>query len=145
TKCDQKGEIVQCMPHQVPLVTDPLCALENHIHLNPANEQDHLFIWCHPTMGMHPLSKAEVFKKLTMIAKTHKEIPSLKGHSLWIRGTLFYLLKGVPFDIVKTMGRWTGDSFTLYLCHHALILAPFLQMEPTILDKFKHYMLPQVH
>ncbi|KIJ58022.1 hypothetical protein HYDPIDRAFT_47025, partial [Hydnomerulius pinastri MD-312] len=54
----------------------------------------------------------------------------LKGHSLRIGGTLFYLLKGVPFNVVKVMGRWAGESFTLYLQHHALILAPFLQTDP---------------
>ncbi|KIN99882.1 hypothetical protein M404DRAFT_1004219 [Pisolithus tinctorius Marx 270] len=79
------------------------------------------------------------------IAKSHQDLPYLKGHSLHIGGTLFYLLKGVLLDIVKTMGRWTGESFTLYLHHHALVLAPFLQNDTEILEKFKRYTLPPVH
>jgi hypothetical protein len=35
----------------------------------------------------------------------------LKGHGLWIGGTLEYLLRGVPFDVVKAMGRWCPAWF----------------------------------
>jgi len=69
-------------------------------------------------------------------------MPDLKGHSLRIGGTLFYLLKGVPFDVVKMMGRWSSELFTLYLRHHTLILAPFLQNQPDILDNVRQYILP---
>ncbi|KIK72042.1 hypothetical protein PAXRUDRAFT_60551, partial [Paxillus rubicundulus Ve08.2h10] len=51
-------------------------------------------------------------------------------NSLHIRGMLHYLLNGVPFNMVKTMGRWSSESFTLYLLHHTLVLAPFLQHQP---------------
>ncbi|KAI6009524.1 hypothetical protein F5J12DRAFT_690025, partial [Pisolithus orientalis] len=47
-----------------------------------------------------------------------------------VTGTLHYLLQGMPFDIVKTISRWAGDSFTLYLCQHAMILAPYLNDTP---------------
>ncbi|KAF8548179.1 hypothetical protein OG21DRAFT_1423556, partial [Imleria badia] len=70
----------------------------------------------------------------------------LKGHSLCIGGTLHYLLMEVPFDAVKTMGRWSdsSESFTLYLRHHALILAPFLQSKPKLLENLRRYILPTV-
>ncbi|KAH9913276.1 hypothetical protein B0H21DRAFT_669165, partial [Amylocystis lapponica] len=51
----------------------------------------------------------------------------LKGHGLRIGGTLEYLLRGRPFEVVKAIGRWSGDSFQLYLRKHAVILAPYLQ------------------
>ncbi|KAI6011945.1 hypothetical protein PISMIDRAFT_118517 [Pisolithus microcarpus 441] len=51
-------------------------------------------------------------------------LPNFKGHSLQIRGTLHYLLWGTPFNVVNIMGRWAGDSFTIYLCQHMMILAP---------------------
>ncbi|KAI6120821.1 hypothetical protein EDD16DRAFT_1475546 [Pisolithus croceorrhizus] len=70
--------------------------------------------------------------------------PNLKGHSLQIRGTLFYLLNDIPFNVVKTMGCWSGESFTLYLCHHALVLAPFLQSKLEVLNSLKCYILPPV-
>ncbi|KAG2340699.1 hypothetical protein BDR05DRAFT_889427, partial [Suillus weaverae] len=31
---------------------------------------------------------------------------------------------GMPFDIAKSMGRWSSDAFTLYLRDHALISHP---------------------
>ncbi|KAF9218587.1 hypothetical protein BS17DRAFT_720277 [Gyrodon lividus] len=71
-------------------------------------------------------------------------LPDLKGHSLHIGGTLFYLLKGVPFDVVKTMGRWSSESFTLYLQHHALVLALFLQQHVDTLENMRRYILPPV-
>jgi hypothetical protein len=83
---------------------------------------------------MRALSKKEVTKRIKAIKKTHPDMPNLKGHSLRIRGTLHYLLKGIPFDVVKTMGRWSSESFTLYLRRHALILAPFLQQQPVLLN-----------
>ena len=101
------------------------------------------FAWKHPS-GLRPLSKKEVTKRIEAITKTQDDLPDLKGHSLRIGGTLFYLLKGVPFDVVKTLGRWSSESFTLYLRHHALVLAPFLQHRPDILENLRRYILPPV-
>ncbi|KIJ11849.1 hypothetical protein PAXINDRAFT_83836, partial [Paxillus involutus ATCC 200175] len=141
TKCAANGENTQCAPQNC--VTDPQHALDNHFRVNPTSPNSHLFAWRHPQSGLHPLSKSEVTKRITAITMAHN-LDNLKGHSLRIRGTLFYLLKGIPFNVVKVMGRWTGDSFTLYLRHHALILAPFLQDEADIMNHFKRYVLPPV-
>lgn len=143
TKCSPKGETVQCAPQPDPNL-DPHRALENHFRLNPAVESTHLFAWRHPTSGLRPLSKTEVTKKIATIARLHPDTPNLKGHSLRIGGTLFYLLNNVPFEVVKTIGRWSGESFTLYLRHHALVLAPFLQSKPEILNSLKQYILPPI-
>ena len=80
--------------------------------------------------GDTPLSKKEVIKRIDSITKAHLNLPDLKGHSLCIGGTLFYLLKGVPF--------------TLYLRHHALMLAHFLQSQPDTLNNLQQYILPPV-
>jgi len=91
--------------------------------------------------GLHLLSKKEIIKHIDSITKAHPNMLDLKGHSLHIGGTLFYLLKGVPFDVVKTMGQWSSESFTLYLRHHALILALYLQSQ---LDILWRYILPPI-
>ncbi|KIK78752.1 hypothetical protein PAXRUDRAFT_163110, partial [Paxillus rubicundulus Ve08.2h10] len=70
--------------------------------------------------------------------------PTFNAHSC-VRGTLHYLLNGIPFDVVKTMGRWLSESFTLYLWHHTLILAPFLQHQPKHMHNLRRYILPPVH
>ncbi|KAI6018397.1 hypothetical protein EDC04DRAFT_2869983 [Pisolithus marmoratus] len=107
TKCLPRGKTVQCAPQPDPNL-DPHYVLENHFHLNLAPTSAHLFAWHHPTSGLRPLSKTEVTKKIAAIARLHPETPNLKGHSLWIRGMLFYLLNNVPFKVVKTMGWWSG-------------------------------------
>ncbi|KAG1829990.1 hypothetical protein EV424DRAFT_1378728 [Suillus variegatus] len=68
---------------------------------------------------------------------------NLKGHGLRIGGTLEYLLRGVPFDVVKSMGRWSSEAFTVYLRKHALILAPYLQ-ESSALEPFTRYTMPPI-
>ncbi|KAI6003174.1 hypothetical protein F5J12DRAFT_906187 [Pisolithus orientalis] len=93
----------------------PINTLKHHLHLNPAEGSAHLFTWKHLTSGLCPLLKMEVLNFCT------------------------------PFDIVKTIGRWAGDSFTLYLCQHAMILAPYLNDTPALLKHFTRYTMPPVH
>jgi hypothetical protein len=121
--------------------TDPKAAMDNHIRVNAARPGDHLFAWKHEK-GLRPLSKSEFLKKLSSTT-TAAGLPDLKGHGLRIGGTLEYLLRGVPFDVVKTMGRWSSESFTLYLRDHAKIIAPYIQASPA-LEPFTHYTMPPV-
>ena len=142
TKCAPDGEDVQCAP-QKGCVSDPEAALRNHFCINPAPPDAHLFAWKHPKNGLRPLSKTQFISRIIPIAE-QCGLANLKGHSLQIGGTLFYLLKGVPFDVVKVMGRWAGEAFTLYLRHHALVLAPFLQVNEPVLEAFNHITMPPV-
>ncbi|KAI6141699.1 hypothetical protein BKA82DRAFT_4201284 [Pisolithus tinctorius] len=116
TKMSLMGEDAQCAPLN-GMLTDPIQALEHHINLNPADDSAHLFAWKHPTFS----------------------------HSLQIGRTLHFLLKGIPFDVVKMISRWVGDSFTIYLHQHAMILTPYLNDTPALLEHFTRYMMPLVH
>jgi hypothetical protein len=60
------------------------------------------------------LSKKQLIKRLSIAARA-ANLPELKGHRLRIGGMLEYLLRGVPFDVVKAMGRWSSEAFTIYL------------------------------
>ena len=111
TKCFSAGEMTQCAT--LNHLTDPVVWFQNHFNINNPGESDHLFTWRHPK-GLCPLTKLEVTKRIHSIV-TQYDLPILKGHSLRIGGTLHYLLIGTPFDVIKTMGRWAGDSFTRYL------------------------------
>lgn len=141
TKTSPTGEDTQCAP--LGGVTDPIGALKRHLRINPAGPESHLFAWKHPTSGIRPLSRSEVIKRITSLTIAHN-LPNFKGHSLRIGGTLHYLLRGTPFDVVKTIGRWAGDSFTIYLQHHAMILAPYLNDTPALLEHFTRYTMPPV-
>ncbi|KIK81939.1 hypothetical protein PAXRUDRAFT_154879, partial [Paxillus rubicundulus Ve08.2h10] len=142
TKCTPQGEDMQCTPLDNP--SDPLRALNNHFALNPTPPNAHLFAWKHPESGLQPLLRTEVTKRITTIASAHS-MPNLKGHSLQIGGTLHYLLKGTPFDIIKLIGRWAGDSFTLYLRQHAVILTLYLTDHPDTLDQVTQYIMLPLH
>ncbi|KAG6326664.1 hypothetical protein ID866_12426 [Astraeus odoratus] len=90
-----------------------------------------------------PLSKRELTNQINKLAE-QSNLPNLKGHSLCIGGTLEYLLQGVPFNIIQSQGCWAGHAFSLYLCKHATILAPYLQAS-LALEPFTQYTQPPIH
>ncbi|KAG2060458.1 hypothetical protein BDR06DRAFT_1053624 [Suillus hirtellus] len=134
-----EGEVACWAVQEGP--TNPRAALDNHFKVNPAEGKAHLFAWKHPK-GLRPLSKKEFTKRLGIAAAAAK-LPDLKGHGLRIGGTLEYLLRGIPFEVVKTMGRWSSDAFTIYLREHASILAPYIQASP-VLEPFTRYTMPPI-
>jgi hypothetical protein len=68
----------------------------------------------------------------------------LQGHGIRIGSTLEYLLRSVPFDVMKAMGQWAGDSFQLYLRKYAVIIAPYTQSTPLLHEAFVRYAMPLV-
>jgi hypothetical protein len=122
--------------------TNPKEALENHFHVNATTNprQTHLFAWKH-ARGMRPMSKKQLLKRIASAAVA-AGLPDLKGHSLCIGGTLEYLLQGLPFEVVKTMGRWSSDAFESYLREHATVLAPYIQASPALETFMRHTMPP---
>jgi len=122
-------------------LSDPKAALNNHFRVNNPSASAHLFSWNHPN-GAWALSRKELLTRISAIS-TSINLPNVKGHSLRIGGTLEYLLRGIPFDIVKLMGRWSSEAFTIYLRQHAMILAPYIQATP-ILEPFTRYTMPPV-
>ncbi|KAI0072239.1 hypothetical protein K474DRAFT_1605519, partial [Panus rudis PR-1116 ss-1] len=127
TKVDKhKGETVMWARQEG--VSDPEAAYRNHIRINAPAENDHLFSYL--IDGTHvPLSQATFLRRWHEIA-TASNLDPLTGHCFRIGGTLEYLLRGVPFDVIKTFGRWSSDAFQLYLRQHEKILAPYIQAQP---------------
>ncbi|KAG2049254.1 hypothetical protein BDR06DRAFT_1069875 [Suillus hirtellus] len=121
--------------------SDPKAALTNHFTINNPSSNQHLFAWRHPN-GIRPLTRGAFLKRVRMITK-QGGYPKLKGHSIRIGGTLKYLLHGVPFNVVKSMGRWSSEAFTIYLRNHTIIMAPYLQDTP-IIEPFTRYTMPQL-
>lgn len=120
-------------------IVDPQAALRHHLALNQPPPSAAVFSWRHST-GLRPLTKS-AFLACLQTAGDQLGTGMLKGHGIRIGGTLEYLLRGVPFDNVKAMGRWSSNAFLLYLRKHAVVLAPYLQDTP-ILEPFMHYALP---
>jgi hypothetical protein len=140
TKSAREGEQVSWAQQEG--VTDPKGALENHLRVNDPPPNLHLFAYkC--KAGHRPLTKRKMIERLTKAARDAGLDP-LQGHGIRIGATLEYLLRGVPFDVVKVMGRWASDAFILYLRKHAQILAPYLQAKPGVHKQFVRLTMPPV-
>ncbi|OSX64401.1 hypothetical protein POSPLADRAFT_1124486, partial [Postia placenta MAD-698-R-SB12] len=79
--------------------------------------------------GVRPLTRRAFIARLTSAARA-AGIDPIQGHGIRVGGTLEYLLRGVPLDVVKSKGRWAGDSFSIYLRKHAQVMAPYMQAVP---------------
>ncbi|KDQ61893.1 hypothetical protein JAAARDRAFT_55190 [Jaapia argillacea MUCL 33604] len=124
TKCSVEGEEVYWARQTGSF--DPEAALANHFVVNNPPLHSALFTWNHPH-GPRPLTRTKFLKWLSTALST-LGVESLKGH-------------GVPFDVVKSIGQWSSEAFTLYLCQHAVVMAPYIQGTP-ILEPFTHYTMP---
>jgi hypothetical protein len=109
---------------------DPDLALTNHIEVNQPPPTAHLFAYRHAN-AYRPLTKAIFLARLRK-ALNDAKCPIKHGHSIRIGATLEYLLRGVPFEAMKGIGRWSSDSFSRYLRKHAQILAPYVQANPDL-------------
>ncbi|KAK0451929.1 hypothetical protein EV421DRAFT_1977598, partial [Armillaria borealis] len=140
TKSSVHGEDVFWATQDGP--SDPQALLENHFAVNDPPLTLPVFSYIHK--GKHrPLTKAAFLSRLHKAFKEAK-IKPLQGHGIRIGSTLEYLLRGVPFDIVKMISRWKSDAFILYLRKHAQILAPYMQAVPAIHAEFIRYTMPQI-
>jgi hypothetical protein len=111
-------------------LADPDFALTNHITVNQPPQTAHLFSYRHSNT-YRPLTKAIFLARLKK-ALNEAGRPIKHGHSIRIGATLEYLLRGVPFEAMKSIGRWSSDSFSRYLRKHAQILAPYVQANPDL-------------
>ena len=137
TKCESEGEDV--FWSQQEGITDPKATLKNHFQINNPPPGGHLFVYKH-SKGFHPLIKKAFLDRINTVTTSLGE-DSLKGHRIWIGGTLEFLLRGVPFNVMKSLGRWSSDAFILYLRQHAVIIAPYIQNH-SILEQFTRYTMP---
>ena len=122
--------------------SDPESALQRHLELNNPEEDFHLFGYRNKGGKMIPLTKTTFQRRLSEAAIAAK-LQQLHGHSIRIGSTLEYLLRGLPFDVMKVKGRWNSDAFHDYLRDHAKILAPYMQAAPPeIHDQFIRIAIP---
>ena len=122
---------------------DPNTVLAHHLQVNNPPQEGHLFAYCHKN-GYRPLTKTKFLAELARAVCTAGLEPQ-QGHGIRIGSTCEYLLRGVPFDVMKVKGRWSSNTFTLYLRKHTQILAPYIQAAPAVHDAFVCLTMPAVH
>ena len=121
--------------------TDPTKALTQHLQVNQPSSSSHLFTY-KAANTRRPLTKSKFLERVGNAARATGLEP-LQGHGIRIGSTLEYLLRGVPFDVMKAKGHWAGDSFQLYLRKHAVVIAPYIQATP-LHEGFVRYTMPPV-
>ncbi|KAG2049886.1 hypothetical protein BDR06DRAFT_892854, partial [Suillus hirtellus] len=143
TKSVPEGEEVSWAKQDSP--TNPEEALANHICVNDPPHNSALFAY-HHNDSHQPLMKSKFLQHLMSATKAASHQP-IQGYGIRIGSTLEYLLRNVSFDVVKVKGCWASNTFLLYLCHHAQILAPYMQAAPVLQEQFLHHTvnLPLVH
>jgi hypothetical protein len=117
-------------------LADPQAALANHLQVNQPPQLEHLFAYKH-NGAYRPLTKT-IFLNCLKKALRDAGRPIKQGHSIRIGATLEYLLRGIPFEAMKGIGRWSSDSFSRYLRKHAQILAPYVQAHPELHQRLSH-------
>ena len=123
-------------------VVDPHTALANHLQVNNPAANNHLFAFKHGD-GFRPMTKVIFLTRINKIVSSNGW-QKLTGHGIRVGSTLEYLLRGIPFDVVKAKGRWQSDAFKGYLRKHAQIMAPYMQANPTPYETFVRYAMPPV-
>lgn len=124
--------------------TDPKAALAWHIAQNQPSPRGFLFAYYTTSAAgkrvRRPLTIPAFLSRLRSMAAVAPEVARLTGHSFRIGGTVWCLLRSIPFEIVKAKGRWKGDSFQLYLRRHAEIMAPYIQADGDVWQAVVTYM-----
>jgi hypothetical protein len=114
----EQGEDIQwsAMPSSK---CDPNWAMQNHLCINSPADGKHLFThfqakWQTRTSTHWPMTFSIFNKHLkTVVKAANVDIPP--AHGFCIGGTTEWLLRGLPFEVVKTLGWWSSDAFCLYL------------------------------
>ncbi|KAG2740343.1 hypothetical protein P692DRAFT_20754005, partial [Suillus brevipes Sb2] len=132
TKSALEGEEVSWAKQTGP--SDPEEAFANHLRVNDPPQNNALFAYRHND-SYRPLTKTKFLQRLTSATKAAGRQP-VSGHGIRIGSTLEYLLRNIPFDVVKVKGRWSSDAFLAYLRRHAQILAPYMQATPELQEQF---------
>ena len=123
-------------------VFDPKAALANHLRINDPPPDNHLFAFKHKD-GRRPMTRSIFLSRVNKIA-SQNQLPKIPGHGIRVGSTLEYLLRGLPFDVVKAKGRWQSEAFKGYLRKHAQIMAPYMQANPRAYETFVRYAMPPV-
>lgn len=122
---------------------DPDMVLAHHLGVNDPLLDGHLFAYHHKN-GYRPFMKTKFLAELAK-ATCAAGLEPLQGHGIRIGSTLEYLLRGIPFNFMMVKGRWSSDTFILYLRKHTQILACYIQVVPAVHDTFIHLTMPAVH
>ncbi|KIM34678.1 hypothetical protein M413DRAFT_35402, partial [Hebeloma cylindrosporum] len=110
TKVNKNGEKVVLLEQNRSV--DPISHLRSHLSTNKLDDNLPLLAYSTPS-GPRSLTKTAFLNRCNQIWCKFG-YPRTTGHSFRIGGTTELLTTGTAPDVVKTMGRWSSDSFLRY-------------------------------
>jgi hypothetical protein len=127
-----RGDDVWIPRQEAPL--DPIHALHKHYIKNKLRMNHPIAAYRDSNGALVALTRSKFIRRINQILRaTNKHHPRITGHCFRIGGTTFYLVSGVPPDIVKKFGRWRSQAFLEYwrcLDHLGAIHIEMLQLNP---------------
>jgi hypothetical protein len=104
---------------------DPVSFMSAYISCRDAAFPYHPELWL-TSDGVIPTSS-------WFISRLHQALgPEVGGHSLRSGGATALALSGVPDNVIQGMGRWSSDSFKIYIRKHPVILHALLHGHPPV-------------
>jgi hypothetical protein len=108
-----RGDDVWIPRQQPPL--DPIHALHKHFLKNNLDLHDPIASYHDKHGSIITLTRSRFIRHINDILRASgKSYPRITGHCARIGGTTFYLVSGVPPDMVKKFGRWRSNAFLEY-------------------------------
>ena len=108
-----RGDDVWIPRQEAPL--DPIHAIHKHFIKNKLNIDHPIAAYRNDHDNIVSLTRSKFLRRINNILRaTKKGYPHISGHCFRIGGTTFYLVSGVPPDMVKKFGRWRSQAFLEY-------------------------------
>jgi hypothetical protein len=108
-----RGDDVWIPRQEAPL--DPIHAIHKHFIKNRLAINHPIAAYRDTHDNIITLTRAKFIRRINEILRaTGKGYPRISGHCFRIGGTTFYLISGVPPDMVKKFGRWRSQAFLEY-------------------------------
>ena len=108
-----RGDDVWIPRQEAPL--DPIHAIHKHFIKNKLRNDHPISAYRDDHGNLLTLTRSKFVRRINEILRsTRKGYPRISGHCFRIGGTTFYLVSGVPPDMVKKFGRWRSQAFLEY-------------------------------
>jgi hypothetical protein len=108
-----RGDDVWIPRQEAPL--DPIHAVHKHFAKNRLHTNHPIAAYRDEHGNILALTRSKFIRRINSILKAkNKRYPRVTGHCFRIGGITFYLVSGVPPDMVKKFGRWRSHAFLEY-------------------------------
>ena len=112
-KTDPFGKGVCIILGKTDTALCPVVAVLNYLRVRPSGDSESPLL---VLQDGRPLTKAlfvsKVRRALSLLGINQKEYA---GHSFWIKAAMAAAAAGVPAHLIKTLGRWSSEAYTLYI------------------------------